>query len=157
MGTDELIVGMTSRLRIRIACVLDGTVHVIPDEENAVLQASVVTFLDDDSVIVGNHARGRITTSPERTIYSAKRLIGRSYKSAAIQQAVKQLPYRVTKGEGAQPFVQVGRKSTPCLKSAYGVRRMKDIAADISLSDYGAVTTVPPTYRHSASNDKISR
>ena len=149
MGTDELIVGIDlGTTNSCIACVLDGTVHVIPDEENAVLQASVVTFLDDDSVIVGNHARGRITTSPERTIYSAKRLIGRSYKSAAIQQAVKQLPYRVTKGEGAQPFVQVGREKYALPEiSGMVVRRMKDIAsAYLKRAITSAVITVPANF-----------
>ena len=45
VSTEELIVGIDlGTTNSCIACVLNGTVHVIPDEEDAVLQASVVTF-----------------------------------------------------------------------------------------------------------------
>ena len=49
----------------------------IPGPYGSTLCPSVVSFDPDGSVIVGEAARGRLLTQPERTIYSVKRLMGR--------------------------------------------------------------------------------
>ena len=43
--------------------------------------ASVVAFLEDGSIEVGNQAKAQIILDPKHTVCSAKRLIGRFYFS----------------------------------------------------------------------------
>ena len=60
-----------------VAIVEDGQPKVIANEWGERTHASVVSFLDDGGVLVGNDAKKHIITNPRCTIYSAKRLIGR--------------------------------------------------------------------------------
>lgn len=51
----------------------------IPGAENEVIVPSVVHFDEDGNALVGRAARKKLTEAPERTIYSVKRLLGKSY------------------------------------------------------------------------------
>ncbi|OAV45452.1 Fe-S protein assembly chaperone HscA [Lewinella sp. 4G2] len=63
-----------------VAIVKDGIAQAVagPDNKN-VLVPSLIHFAEDGSVLVGDEARPFLTTHPERTIYSVKRLLGKSY------------------------------------------------------------------------------
>src|SRR5688572_14821260 len=50
------------------------------ETDGLTLVPSIVNFDETGNVLVGNAARERLITSPERTIYSVKRLMGKSYK-----------------------------------------------------------------------------
>ena len=56
-----------------------GDAQVINDTGKGVLVPSIVHFHSDGSVIVGNSARDFLITDPQNTIFSVKRLLGRSY------------------------------------------------------------------------------
>jgi len=63
-----------------VAHVRDGhAVAVAGADGKSVLLPSIVHFRPDGSVVVGEEARQYLTTAPERTIYSVKRLLGKSY------------------------------------------------------------------------------
>jgi molecular chaperone DnaK len=131
-----------------VAVVRDGEVHVIPDEHGERIQASVVTFLSDDSVLVGNEAREEAVNDPENTVYSAKRLIGRAYSSKEVTEAREHFPFRVVKGRQQEPFVQIRsqRYAVPEI-SGMVLRRMKDIAEQYLGSPVSkAVVTVPANF-----------
>src|ERR1044071_2145433 len=57
----------------------EGKPQVINDTGKGVLVPSVVHFQSDASVIVGNEAKDYLVTDPKNTIFSVKRLLGRSY------------------------------------------------------------------------------
>ncbi|WP_207532866.1 Fe-S protein assembly chaperone HscA [Desertivirga arenae] len=61
----------------------EGNSQVINDTGKGVLVPSVVHFHPDGSVIVGNEAKDFLITDPQNTIFSVKRLLGRSYQDIA--------------------------------------------------------------------------
>ncbi len=131
-----------------VAVVVDGEVHVIPDEEGETLQASLVAFLEDGSVVVGNGARKEAVTDPVNTISSAKRLIGQAWGNSTIKQARQHLPYKIAKGPNQAPLLDVrGRKFAVPEISGMVLRRAKDIASRyLGQSVTKAVITVPANF-----------
>src|SRR5262245_371454 len=82
-----------------VSVVQDGEPIVIPNEWGEEPQASVVSFLDDGSGLVGNAAKKNIITNAELTVYAAKRLIGRYYFSDEVKKAQAVMPYQIVEGE----------------------------------------------------------
>ena len=58
-----------------------GKPKCIPGPYGDTLCPSVVSLDADGSIIVGEPARRRLLTQPERTIYSVKRLMGRGLRT----------------------------------------------------------------------------
>src|SRR5512146_1127660 len=99
--SDDIAVGID--LGTSYSCVAvvleDGAAPtVLPNEWGERTHASVVSFLDDGTVLVGNDAKKNIITNAENTIYSAKRLIGRFFFSDEVKKAQAVMPYRSLAG-----------------------------------------------------------
>ena len=82
-----------------VSVVQNGEPIVIPNEWGERTHASVVSFLEDGSVLVGNAAKKNIITNAESTVYSAKRLIGRYYFSDEVKKAQTVMPYKIIEGQ----------------------------------------------------------
>jgi Fe-S protein assembly chaperone HscA len=105
---------------------------VIPGVDGSNLVPSVVA-LDPvpaeggrPTVTVGNSARRALIETPERVIYSVKRLMGRSL--AEVQSELKLFPFRLSDDveAGEVPRVQLGElRFTPPEISAYVLRQLK--------------------------------
>src|SRR5260370_13033144 len=67
-----------------------GQPKCIPGPCGSTLCPSVVSIDPDGSIVVGEPARRRLLTQPERTIYSVKRLMGRG--PADVQDDLKLFP-----------------------------------------------------------------
>jgi Fe-S protein assembly chaperone HscA len=85
------------------AYVKDGRPIVVRDEAGVALVPSVISFHDDGSVLVGTPARDRALSDPEHTIFSVKRLMGRTL--ADLQKELKLIPHQIVERE-----VEPGRK-----------------------------------------------
>jgi Fe-S protein assembly chaperone HscA len=105
---------------------------VIPGEDGVNLVPSVVALdptLNSSgrpTVIVGNGARKSLISSPERAVYSVKRLMGRGVED--VQEELKLFPFRLT--ENIQPGevlrICLGEMEfTPSEISAYILRQLK--------------------------------
>src|ERR1700758_2082319 len=70
-----------------------GEPKCIPGPSGSILCPSIVSLDADGSLIVGEPARRRLLTQPERTIYSVKRLMGRGVVD--IQNELKLFPFRI--------------------------------------------------------------
>ena len=81
-----------------VAIVEEGQPTVVANEWGEFVHASVVSFLDDGSVLVGNDAKRQMVVNFENTVYSAKRLIGRFYFSEEVKKAVAVMPYPIVEG-----------------------------------------------------------
>ncbi len=81
-----------------VAVASGGAPQVIPNEWGERTHASVVSFLEDGHVLVGNDAKKNIITNAENTVYSAKRLIGRFYFSDEVKKAQAVMPYGIIEG-----------------------------------------------------------
>jgi len=80
---EEVIVGIDlGTTNSLIAIVREDTKHPIAlkETDGLALVPSIVNFDEYDNPVVGTAAREKLLTAPDRTIYSVKRLMGKSYK-----------------------------------------------------------------------------
>src|SRR5438067_6933794 len=120
-----------------------GQPKCIPGPFGSPLCPSVVSIDADGSVIVGEPAKRRLLTQPERTIYSVKRLMGRG--PADVQDELKLFPFRVDAASNNVIRVRLGNKVfTPPEISAFILRELKNWAeAHFGETVDRAVVTVP--------------
>ncbi|MFN2375988.1 MAG: molecular chaperone DnaK, partial [Candidatus Binatia bacterium] len=116
---------------------------LIYTEQRKSLLPSVVGFGVGDEVFVGETARCQAATNPERTIFSAKRFIGRKYKSVTADR--KAVPYPVVAGKNGEALFLIDEKEWgPEEISAFVLHEMKRVAeASLGEEITGAVITVP--------------
>ena len=128
-----------------VAIVQGGQPTVLPNEWGERTHASVVSFLEDGSVLVGNNAKRNIITDPENTVYSAKRLIGRFFFSDEVKKAQAVMPYELVEGPNNSVRIRVrGRDYAVPEISALVLKEMKAIAeANLGREITKAVITVP--------------
>ena len=132
-----------------VATVERGVPVVLMDEETGSgLLPSVVYFPEGGgTAIVGEAAKARLATEPERTIYSAKRLMGRGLSDVADEAAI--LPYKLSPDSVEVIRIDVGdadnpRVVTPPEVAAFVLRALKARAeAHLGESVEKAVITVP--------------
>ena len=128
-----------------VAIMEGGEAKVITNAEGSRTTPSVVAFTDKGERLVGQVAKRQAITNPEKTIHSAKRLIGRQFDSSTVKEDLGNLSYKVTKASTGLAQISVGKKSySPAEMSAFILQKMKQTAEDYlgeSVSD--AVITVP--------------
>ena len=126
MSTDRIVgidLGTTNSL---VAFMHGDTPMVIPGEDGSNLVPSVVALDEKDTIIVGNAARKYLIETPERAVYSIKRLMGRGVED--IREELKLFPFRLA--EDLQPGevirIKLGEKTfTPPEISAFVLRQLK--------------------------------
>ena len=131
-----------------VALVKGDTAHVVPDAKGNRIHPSVVSFHPQGTVLVGQEATRRRVIDPGNTIYSIKRLIGRTYSSEAVTTAIKRSPFRITKGAREQPVVHArGNNYAVSEVSAIVLRHVKAMAEGyIGEPIEHAVITVPASF-----------
>src|SRR5690606_35007515 len=93
---NEIIVGIDlGTTNSLIAIVREDTRQPIALKEvdGLALVPSIVNFDEYDNPIVGTAAKSKLVDAPERTIYSVKRLMGKSYND--IQTHTDHLAYHI--------------------------------------------------------------
>ncbi len=120
-----------------------GKPKCIPGPSGNTLCPSVVSLDHDGSVIVGEPARRRLLTQPDRTIYSVKRLMGRG--PSDVQSELKLFPFRIDPSSSNVIRVELGDKVfTPPQISSFILRELKNWAeAHFAEPVDRAVITVP--------------
>jgi len=120
-----------------------GRPECIPGPYGSTLCPSVVSLDADGSIIVGEPARRRLLTQPERTIYSVKRLMGRGIED--VQEELKLFPFRVDPDSKQVIRVRLGeRVFTPPEISSFILRELKGWAENFFSEPVDrAVITVP--------------
>ncbi len=120
----------------------DGRPVVVRDEHGVALVPSVISFFEDGTVLVGSAARERALSDPEHTIFSVKRLMGRTL--ADLKQELKLIPHQIVEREmdGGRKVLRVriaGREFTPEELSAMILQEVRKRAGNPAK----AVITVP--------------
>jgi molecular chaperone DnaK len=131
-----------------VACVRDGRVHVLPDEQGRRLLPSVVSFHPSGEVLVGYPAKERRVVDASNTIASIKRLIGRAWGSDEIRRGRQRFAFELKEGPGQGPLVVArGQEYTLPEISAFVLRRAKELA-ERALGETvdRAVITVPANF-----------
>lgn len=99
---------------------------IIPGEDGSNLVPSVVALDENGQIIVGNAARKNLIETPERAVYSVKRLMGRGLED--VQDELKLFPFRLAAdlATGEVLRIKLGDKTfTPPEISAYILRQLK--------------------------------
>jgi len=134
-----------------VAVMEGGEPVVIANSEGNRTTPSVVGFTDSGERLVGQIAKRQAITNPDNTIFSIKRLIGRKYDTAEVQDAMKHLPYKIVKAANGDAHVEVrGKVYSPAEISAMILQKMRQTAEDYlgeKVSD--AVITVPAYFNDS--------
>jgi len=125
--TAERIVGIDLGTTNSLVAFMQGeTPVVIPGDDGSNLVPSVVALNENNQAIVGNSARRSLIETPERAVYSIKRLMGRGVED--VQDELKLFPFRLA--DDLQPGevlrIKLGDKtSTPPEISALILRQLK--------------------------------
>ncbi len=126
MATERIIgidLGTTNSL---VAFMQGDTPVVIPGEDGLNLVPSVVAIDDKGRTIVGSAARKYLIETPERSVYSIKRLMGRGVDD--IQEELKLFPFQLAEDlePGEVLRIKLGEKTfTPPEISAFILRQLK--------------------------------
>ncbi len=124
------------------AYVENGRPVVVRDARGAALVPSCLCFHDDGTVLVGTAARERALADPEHTVFSVKRLMGRTL--ADLKDELPLIPHQIVErdAEGGRKVLHVrigGHEYTPEELSAMILREVRELAGNPSK----AVITVP--------------
>jgi len=135
-----------------VAVMEGGEPVVIPSSEGSRLFPSVVAVNPKTSErLVGQVARRQAIVNPENTIFSVKRLMGRKFKDAEVQKALKRLPYKIIEAPNGDCRVMMdGKDYSPPEISAMILQKIKqDAEAYLGEPVTQAVITVPAYFNDS--------
>jgi len=134
-----------------VAVMEGGTAKVIENSEGDRTTPSIVAFVGDDEVVVGQSAKRQAVTNPENTLYAVKRLIGRKFTDKEVQKDIDLVPYKIIKAENGDAWVEaVGKKMAAPEISARVLQKMKKTAEDyLGEPVTEAVITVPAYFNDS--------
>ncbi|HVJ21290.1 MAG TPA: Hsp70 family protein, partial [Polyangiaceae bacterium] len=131
-----------------VSAVRDGQASALHDELGQTLIPSIVSFHPNGTVLVGRAAKERRLVDPRNTIYSIKRLIGRSWETDEVRRARLRFAFDMREGPGQAPLV-VARGETYTLPeiSAFVLRKAKTVAElGLGTPIERAVITVPANF-----------
>jgi len=133
-----------------VAIIENGIPKVIENSEGARTTPSIIAYTNDE-ILVGASAKRQAVTNPKKTIYAAKRLIGRKFEEEAVQKDIDLMPYEIIKNDNGDAWVQVDdKKLAPPQISAEVLRKMKKTAEDYLGEEVTqAVITVPAYFNDS--------
>ncbi|HEV7219359.1 MAG TPA: Fe-S protein assembly chaperone HscA [Terriglobales bacterium] len=126
MNSDRIVgidLGTTNSL---VAFMQGENPVVIPGEDGANLVPSVVALDEHNQIIVGNAARKYLIETPERSVYSIKRLMGRGIED--VRDELKLFPFHLADDleAGEVLRIKLGDKTfTPPEISAFILRQLK--------------------------------
>ncbi|CAN1831137.1 Luminal-binding protein [Linum perenne] len=133
-----------------VAVARDNKIEIIANDQGNRITPSFVAFAAANSErLIGEAARNQASTNPTRTIFDAKRLIGKKFDDPEVQRDISFLPYPVVNRDG-KPYVELTLKGgqlksfSPQEISAMILGKMKETAESyIGRPVTGAVVTVP--------------
>jgi len=134
-----------------VAVLEGGQAKVIVNSEGGRTTPSIVAYTDDDEVLVGQSAKRQAVTNPNNTLFAVKRLIGRQFEDDVVQKDIHMVPYKITKADNGDAWVEVkGKKIAPPEISARVLIKMKQTAEDYLGEEIKeAVVTVPAYFNDS--------
>ncbi len=133
-----------------VAIIENGVPKIIENSEGARTTASIVAYTSQE-ILVGQSAKRQAVTNSKNTIYEAKRLIGRRFNDAEVQQILNTTSYTITESSNGDAWVEVsGKQISPQQVSAEILRKMKETAESyLGYAVDQAVITVPAYFNDS--------
>ncbi len=134
-----------------VSTVVNNKPVVIPSRQGYRTVPSIVAINEKGKLLVGNPAREQLLINPRNTVYGAKRLIGRKYKSKIVQDIKSRFSYEILEGENENCIVSIAdTKFTLEEISSFILKELKEIAETYFAEEVNrAVITVPAYYNES--------
>jgi len=134
-----------------VAIMDGGDVKIITNPEGGRTTPSIVAISENAERLVGQIAKRQAVTNPENTVFGVKRLIGRRYDAAEVQNDIKVLPYKIEKASnGAVQINLRGKPYTPAEISSFILANIKKTAEEyLGEKVTDAVITVPAYFSDS--------
>lgn len=135
-----------------VSYIENGQAKAIPDASGKrTLVPSVIYFNEQNEAIIGDAAVEMQTIHPERTIYSIKRMMGRSYNDVMADGNDHGYKVIAPESEEALVRIQVGEKYfTPIDLSALILKELKKRAQDFLKQEVNACVITVPAYFNDA-------
>ena len=134
-----------------VAVMEGGDPKVITNAEGARTTPSVVAFTDSGERLTGQVAKRQAITNPDRTIYAAKRLIGRQFAAATVKEDLGTLSYKISKASNGLVQIDVGDKHySPAEISAFVLQKMRQTAEDYLGEEVKDAVITCPAYFNDA-------
>ena len=127
-----------------MAVVQGGKPEIIENKEGSRTTPSMVAVSKNGERLVGLLAKRQAVTNPENTLFSIKRLIGRSFDDPEVQEDIKLMPYKIIKANGGVKVKMGDKEYTPREISAMVLQKLKaDAEEKLGEKIEKAVITVP--------------
>ncbi len=134
-----------------VSTVVNNKPIVIPSRQGYRTVPSIVAINEKGKLLIGHPAREQLLINPKNTVYGAKRLIGRKYKSRIVQEIKSRFAYEILEGENENCLVSIANtKFTLEEISSFILKELKEIAETFFAEEVNrAVITVPAYYNES--------
>lgn len=128
-----------------IAIIEGSKPRVLENSEGDRTTPSVIAYMQDGEILVGQPAKRQSVTNPQNTLFAIKRLIGRRFHDKEVQRDVSIMPYKIVAADNSDAWLEVkGQKMAPPQISAEILKKMKKTAEDYLGEPVSeAVITVP--------------
>ncbi len=154
MANPNYMIGIDLGTTNSCVAVMEGNkvIKVIENAEGTRTTPSIVAYITENEIQVGQSAKRQAVTNPKNTVYAAKRLIGRRYDDPMVQQMKKTAPFDIIKASNGDAWVRVlgDDDLAPPQISAQVLMKMKKTAEDyLGHAVTDAVITVPAYFNDS--------
>ncbi|HLK99840.1 MAG TPA: Hsp70 family protein [Myxococcaceae bacterium] len=122
-----------------------GNVKLIPYKGGDYTIPSIFAIDDKGNELIGYEAKRQWQLNPRNTVYGAKRLVGRAYKSDIVDTMKKVVAYQMRPGKKNDVVLDVGKKEFSLQDvSAKILNKIRDVASNYMKQPIKrAVVTVP--------------
>ncbi len=150
--TTELVVGIDlGTTNSLVAFVKDGVSTCVKDENGKNTLVPSAIFIDeDDRFIIGDKALTNLEENPERTIYSVKRLLGKSFKD--VEDYKSHFSYEIIDNpDDTLVKIKVGNTFySPVQLSSYILKALKERVQKATSQDVSKCVITVPAYFNDA-------
>ncbi|HYI01139.1 Hsp70 family protein [Hyalangium sp.] len=122
-----------------------GNVKLIPYKGGDYTIPSIFAIDDKGNELIGYEAKRQWQLNPRNTVYGAKRLVGRGFKSDIVDSMKKVVAYQMRPGKKNDVVLDVGKKEFSLQEiSAKLLNKIRDVASNyLKIPIKRAVVTVP--------------
>jgi len=133
-----------------LAVMEGGQPKVLENKEGARTTPSIVAMAKTGERLIGVSAKRQAVTNPKNTLFSIKRLIGRSWDDPEVQRDLKLMPFEIKKSGNGVKVAMSGKDYSPQEISAMVLSKLKeDAEAKLGEKVTEAVITVPAYFNDS--------
>lgn len=134
-----------------VSTIVNNRPVIIPSRQGYRTVPSIVAINEKGKLLIGHPAREQLLINPKNTVYGAKRLIGRKYRSRIVQEIKRRFAYEILEGNNENCIVSIANtKFTLEEISSFILKEMKEIAEAFFAEEIErAVITVPAYYNES--------